>query len=76
MPDDQLYFLCRSYLRHFHDENVQMIDHLAFKRTGRPIDPLGNGWPGLLIQLDDFHRKLIGRLVLLMIGTRTTYILL
>jgi len=74
MQDDQLYFLRRSLLRHFHDGNVQMIDHLAFKRTGRPIDPLGKGWPGLLIQLDDYQSNLIGRPVLLMIGTRTTYI--
>jgi len=73
MPDDQLYILRRSLLRHFHNRNVQMIDHLAFKRTGRPIGPLGKGRPGLLIQLDDFHHKLIGRLVLLMLGTRTTY---
>jgi len=52
MQDDQLYFLRRSLLRHFHDGNVQMIDHLAFKRTGCPIDPLGKGRPGLLVQLD------------------------
>jgi len=74
MPDDQLYILRRSLLRHFHDGNVQMIYHLAFKRTGRPIGPLGKGRPGLLIQLDDFHRKLIGRPVLLSISTTTTYV--
>jgi len=50
-----------------------MIGSSALKRTGHPIDPLGNGRPGLLIQLDDFQCNLIGRLVVLMIGTRTTY---
>ncbi len=74
MSDDQLYILRRSLLRHFHDRNVQMIDHLAFKRTGCPIDPLGIGRPGLLIQLDDFHHKLIGRPILLMVSTKSTYI--
>ena len=66
-------FLCRSLLRHFNDGNVQMIGSSAIKRTGRPIGPLGKGWPGLLIQLDDYQSNLIGRPVLLVVSTDHTY---
>jgi len=36
-----------------------MIGSSAFNRTGHPIDPLGKGWPGLSIQLDDFQHNFI-----------------